>query len=98
MFTEIDIENATVTVEFYGYYTPARTWGLPEECYPAEGQCDWKVMDGKVYVDEKLAVPLDGDHIKYISEQYKAVIQKHVWECILNKEFEYYNLDFDDEY
>lgn len=33
-------DDTPVIVEYEGYYERAKTWGLPENCYPADAQLD----------------------------------------------------------
>ena len=88
---KLDLDNGIVIdVEYSGYYLPAKVSGLPENCYPAEGECNWEITDAMFLCCETdMTFDLSPDQLKVLEIEFRDQIEEKAWNRIVNHEDDY---------
>lgn len=76
-----------VELEYQGYYMPAKIDGPVENCYPAEGSCDWQVLNAWIELkDGTTILPFNSSQLKTLETVFNSELEETAWNAILEEE------------
>ena len=70
------VAELVIDCQSSGYYDGGRTWGLPEDCYPPEGEDDRKVVSVEIVIDGKAYEITGRKSLDSIAEHYRDEIEE----------------------
>lgn len=76
-----------VELEYQGYYMPAKIDGPVENCYPAEGSCDWTILNAWINLKEDTAIlPFTSSQLKDLELIFNSELEEIAFNTILEEE------------